>query len=515
MNTSEFIIKTIIDKIGHDKNIEKRTLIKALKKALINVIKERHKSEIILDIRYNYQTGLIDLYQLKKIVRKVYNNDIEINMPQINKKYLNNKLLGEFLKYSINISSLGRIAAQHVQQMIMKKIKDAERNIVYHNYSYYKNKLVSGIAKYLENGNIIIDLGKSEGVIFCNNQIPTEYIRIGDKVLAHVTNILKFSSGPQIILSRCNKNFVKKLLEQEIPEIMDNSIKIYNIAREAGFKTKVLVKSDNENLDVIGTCIGIKGLRIKTIIKELKGEKVEIIPYHQNIAILACNAIIPGDGLRIIIKDKKHIVKIIIDDQQLPLTIGTNGNNIKLAMNLINWKIDIQSKTKTIYEKHYINRVFCDIPKINNAQIISLHNNHIKKFHDVIFLNNKHLVSIFGVYQKDLIKLKKKLNYFIFLEKIIKNKKLIDYKKVIFNLFLINDLIRKKKYTLSLEKVNISENIKNNLKKYGYNCLGAYFEDYRCLSFLLKISTKHVIFLQSILEKFIHYLLNDKLIKVI
>jgi len=512
MSLTNFNLTTIIDQIVKEKKINNEILIQILKNALVSVVKELSKSRVNLDIKYNGDTDLIVVNQFKKIVKKVHKEELEINLEDAKKSNNNisKRNLGELVKINVSIKKLGRIAAHSAKQMIVQKIKGSEKKMIYSNYKGYKNKLVTGLVKRLEKGSIIVDLGKAEGVILFQNQILTEYVRAGDEILTYVIDVVRLTSGPQIFLSRSHRNFISKLFEQEIPEISDGIIKIYNIVREPGFKTKVLIFSRNKKIDPIGACIGLKGTRIKNIMQALKGEKIEVIKYDTDIAKMACNAISPADVLKITIKDNKQTVKITIPDNQLPLAIGNGGKNVKLAMELINWKIDIQSEMKSIYEKFYMNKIFYFMKGISNIQLQSLYNNNVRRFNDTIFLDDTQLLSIFGIHYSMLEKLKQQLQYLIFWENLKERKFSMNMKKNVFNLFLINDFCKNDKRILDLENVKISKNILYRLLNYGYDGLSLYLEDSHSLALLLNVDLKSIFFLQSMLEKIIFQIFSKR-----
>jgi N utilization substance protein A len=512
MNFIKHTIKSIINQIEQKRNIRKVILIKALKNVLISVVK-KNKSDLILDIQYSRKKGVINLYSLKKIVKKVEKPNVEISKKYIKVLdiYTQNATLGELFKIPININKLGRTIAKNAKDIILKKIIDAEKSIMYINYNKSRNKLVTGIVKRLEKGNVILNIGKIKGVLQYKEQIPEEYIRAGDFLSAYVMDVVNTSTGLQILLSRCHKNFVLKLFEQEIPEISGGIIKIYNITRKAGVKTKILIHA-HANIDIIGVCFGLKKIRIKSISKELKNEKVEIIPYDKSIARLACNAIGSTEIIYVLVKKNKRLLKIVVPDEQLSLAIGHNGINIILAMNLINWKIDIRSIINVIYDKYSINKKLCVVKNICDVQIKSLHNNDVRVLDDISNICDKKILLIFGIEQKELYVLKKQINFLLFNSKVDCNKDIITSKKQVYNLTLIFDHVKLSKFSLPLYYINFPLSLKHSFYKCGYDICSIYFEDTFFLEILFKINFKIAVKIKNIARTIVSDMVFSKIL---
>jgi len=512
----DFNLKSIIEEIRKEKNIDKETLIKVLEGIIVNVVRKKIGFHADLEARYNNKLDNIEVYEFKKIVNIIINSKSELTLKEA--QILNPKLteddLGKDLGIKININSLGRIAAQNAKQMIMQKIKEEERLFIYNEYSNRKNELVTGIVKRMERGSIIIDLGHSEGIIFCKDQIPAEYIRTGDRIVAYVIDISEVSPGPQVILSRRHKNLIVKLLEQEVPEVAEKIVEVRNIVREPGFKSKILVYSRDNNIDPVGACVGVKGIRIKNIMQALKGERIEIIPFNKEAGKLVCNAIIPAEGLRVVINEIDHSMQVVVPDEQLSLAIGTHGKNIKLASKLTGWKINIQSRMKILYERYFVGKSLKKIKNIKENQIQLLYNNNLKNIINILNTENIKLSKILLLNLKDIVIFKEKIQYARRLEIEKEYKKIIILKKEIFNIFLINSFISNSKFLFIENIEDIPENFQIKLKKYGYTPLGIYFEDAYNLSIILKNSIKQSIFLQSIIEELIYKYCNKKLMKI-
>jgi len=513
----DFNLKSIIEEIRKEKNIDKETLIKVLETIIVNVVRKKIGFHADLEARYNSKLDNIEVYEFKKIVDIIINPKLELTLQKA--KILNPKLtkndIGKDLGIKININSLGRIAAQNAKQMIMQKIKEEERLFIYNEYSNRKNELVTGVVKRMERGSIIVDLGHSEGIIFCKDQISTEYIRTGDRIVAYVIDISEISPGPQIILSRRHKNLIVKLLEQEVPEVAEKIVQVRNIVRDPGFKTKILVYSRNNNIDPVGACVGLKGIRIKNIMQALKGERIEIIPFNMDPGKLVCNAIIPAEGLRVIINEKDHSMQVVVSDEQLSLAIGTHGKNIKLASKLTGWKINIQSRMKILYERYFVGKSLKKIKDITENQIQLLYNNNLKSIISILNTDNIQLSKILLLNLRYIIIFKEKIQYARKLEIEKEYKKNIILKKEIINIFLIDYFIKSSNKNFFLDNIErIPKDFQIKLKKFGYTPLGLYFEDAYNLSVILKNSINQSTFLQSIIEDLICKYCNNKLIKI-
>ena len=254
---------------------------------------------------------------------------------------------GDTVELEIIPRNFGRIAAQTAKQVIVQKIREAERNMVYSEYNDRKGEIVSGIVQKADGGTVVLDLGKLEGIMLVKDQIPTENYKVNDKVRAYVVSVEKGLKGaPQVLVSRSHPDFVRKLFEFEIPEIYEGLIEIKSVSRDAGFRSKVAVYSSNENIDPVGSCVGQKGIRIQNIINELKGEKIDVIEWNEDPAIFISAALLPAQVMAVDIKEEEKFAQVIVSDDQLSLAIGKSGQNARLAAKLTNWKIDIKSETQ-------------------------------------------------------------------------------------------------------------------------------------------------------------------------
>ena len=335
-----------MDELEKERGINKEYLLESLETALVTAYKKNFDSAENVKVTIDDKTGDIKVLSLKKVVENVDNDMLEISLEEARKEDKNVNL-GDTIELEIIPRDFGRIAAQTAKQVIVQKIREAERNMVYTEYNDRKGEIVSGIVQKSDGGTVVLDLGKLEGIMLVKDQIPTETYRVNDKVRAYVLNVEKGAKGaPQVLVSRSHPDFVRKLFEFEIPEIYEGLIEIKSVARDAGSRSKVAVYSTNENIDPVGSCVGQKGIRIQNIINELKGEKIDVIEWNEDPAIFISAALLPAQVMAVDIKEEEKFAQVIVHDDQLSLAIGKSGQNARLAAKLTNWKIDIKSESQ-------------------------------------------------------------------------------------------------------------------------------------------------------------------------
>src|SRR5436305_2229360 len=253
---------------------------------------------------------------------------------------------GHILQLNKAWKTFGRIAAQTAKQVILQRVREAERENVFNQYRDKKGELISGIVRRFERGNIIVDLGGAEAILPVREQVQRESYRAGDRIVAFVVEIDKAARGPQIILSRTHKGLLEKLFEMEVPEIYEKIVRIESSAREPGARAKIAVSSRDRDVDPVGACVGMKGSRVQAVVQELRGEKIDIVPYSEDPARFVCNAIAPAEVSRVVIDAETHTMELIVPDEKLSLAIGKKGQNVRLASQLTGWRIDIHAESK-------------------------------------------------------------------------------------------------------------------------------------------------------------------------
>ena len=335
-----------LEELEKEKGIKKEYLLESIETALVTAYKRNFDSLENVKVVMDEKTGATHVFSLRDVKKKIENPETEITVKEAQK--INPDLAeGDVLETEIVPRNFGRIAAQTAKQVIIQKIREAEREIIYTNYNDRKGEIVSGLIQKADRNIVIMDLGKLEGVMPTKEQIPTEHYRVNDKIKGYVLDVEKGAKGdPQVIVSRSHPDFVRKLLEFEIPEIYEGVIEIKSISRDAGDRSKVAVYSPDPNIDPVGSCVGQKGVRIQNVINELNGEKIDVIEWNEDPSIYIASALLPAQILAVDIKEEEKFAQVIVPDNQLSLAIGKSGQNVRLAARLTNWKIDIKSETQ-------------------------------------------------------------------------------------------------------------------------------------------------------------------------
>jgi N utilization substance protein A len=362
---------SIVEQVAQEKGIEKKVLIETMEAAILKAAQAVFGPTRELEARFNEDSGNIDLFQYMTVVENVTLPEREIDM-DIAKKHGLEAEIGEELGFQVfwhprdaerarqqdkefgavldmkqARSAFGRIAAQTAKQVLLSRVRDAERDIIFNEYKDRQGQLIRGIVRRFEKGhNLIVDLGKTEGVLPAREQTPRETYRPGDRIVAFVKNIDRESRGPMIILSRQSPTLVDKLFEAEVPEIYEGIVKIVGVAREPGSRSKIAVTTRDSDVDPVGACVGIKGSRVQAVVQELRGEKIDIVPYDADPARYIINAIQPAEVNKVIVDESDHRMELVVPDEKLSLAIGRKGQNVRLAAQLTGWKLDIISDSK-------------------------------------------------------------------------------------------------------------------------------------------------------------------------
>lgn len=335
-----------IEMLSRDKGIEVEIIISAVEEAIVAAAKKFYKSNEEILSRFNKETGTLEVFAVKKVVEKVEDPLLEISLDEA-KVHIKDAEIDSLIEFPKSISNFGRIAAQAAKQVIFQKVKEAERDNIYQEYIERVGEIVNGYIKRFERGDIIVDIGKTESILPKSEQSKAEHYNQGDRVRAVIIGVDKSGKGPQVILSRINNMLVEKLFEMEVPEIYDKTVSIKSISREPGERTKIAVKSKDKDIDPIGACVGMKGTRVQSIIRELRGEKIDIVQWNEDPTIFVVNALSPAQINRVTIKSNENkIMEVIVSDDQLSLAIGKKGQNVRLASNLVEWKLDIKSESE-------------------------------------------------------------------------------------------------------------------------------------------------------------------------
>ncbi len=381
-------LNLILDQVAKDKGIERATLIAILEESIATAAKKHFGMERNLKAHFDDEKGQIDLFQVLTIVADPTPeiplpdpvNMIPVSLAQEKgieveagdeldfpiyyrpedeaEARAQDEQWGDLLKLKTYRRSFGRIAAQTAKQVMIQGTRNAERENVYNEYKDRKGEVITGIVRRFERGNVVVDLGRAEAVLPVREQVPRESYRAGDRIQAYVLDVLRESKGPQIILSRASVELLKKLFEMEVPEIAEGVVVIEAAAREPGGRAKIAVSSRDSDVDPVGACVGMKGSRVQAVVQELRGEKIDIVPWHEDPARFVCNALAPAEVSRVLLDEQNKAMEIIVPDDQLSLAIGRRGQNVRLASQLTTWKLDINSESRVKEMREFSKKSF-------------------------------------------------------------------------------------------------------------------------------------------------------------
>jgi N utilization substance protein A len=339
-------ISKIMDALGKDKGIEKDVVINAVQQGLLAAARKKYGTYREIEAQYNEETGEVELYEFKEVVNDedFIDEEVEIKMSEaINLDP--DAQIGDAIGIKLDMSDLGRISAQVAKQIITQNVRDAEREIIFAEFEQRKGEIASGIARRVERNAIVVDLGRTEAYIPYREQIPGEVYKPGDRIQGYISEVRQTTRGPQIIMSRADSNYLLKLFENEVPEIEDGIVELIGAAREPGQRAKMSVRGLDPTVDPVGACVGVKGSRVQNVVQELSGEKIDIVPFQEDIALFVCNALQPAEISKVFMDEENHEMEVVVPDDQLSLAIGKRGMNVRLASKLTGWKLDILSES--------------------------------------------------------------------------------------------------------------------------------------------------------------------------
>lgn len=336
----------VIEQVGKDKGIDRETVIDAVKQGMLVAARKKYGTYRDIEASFNEESGEMELFQFKEVVDPKVYIDEEVEIPHDEALKLDPQAqLGDQMGIKLDARDLGRIAAQTAKQIILQKVRDAERDIIFSEFEQRRGEIASGIARRVEKGAIVVDLGRTEAYIPPREQIPGEVYKPGDRIQGYLSEVRQTTRGPQIIMSRADENYMMKLFEMEVPEIYDGVVEIMAAAREPGQRAKIAVRSKDNAVDPVGACVGMKGSRVQNIVQELRGEKIDIVPWNEDITRFACNALAPAEISRVFVDEDNREMEVVVPDSQLSLAIGKRGQNVRLAAKLTGWKLDIISES--------------------------------------------------------------------------------------------------------------------------------------------------------------------------
>ncbi|MBC7172099.1 MAG: transcription termination/antitermination protein NusA, partial [Polyangiaceae bacterium] len=372
MQQGSLSLHHVIEQVSQEKGIDPSVLVEATEQAILTAAKRTFGVDRELEARFNEESGSVDLFQYMTIVEEVENPQREISLDAARRHGLEaeageelgfqifymtedaekarqqDKEFGDLLGLQQQYRGFGRIAAQTAKQVIIQRVRDAERERVFAEYKSRRGEIITGVVRRFERGsNIIVDLGRNvEAILPSKEQTPRESYRPGDRIVALLKDIDREARGPQIILSRTDVGLLVKLFEMEVPEIYEGIVRIVAAAREPGARSKIAVSSRDNDVDPVGACVGMKGSRVQAVVQELRGEKIDIVPWDRDPARFVCNAIAPAEVVRVVIDENNATMELVVPDSKLSLAIGRRGQNVRLASQLTGWKLDIVSESR-------------------------------------------------------------------------------------------------------------------------------------------------------------------------
>jgi len=338
-------LKHAIDQLVKEKGIDRQVVLEAMEQAVLTAANKKYRNTRELEAHYNHESGEVELFEFVTVVEDVEDSYKEIGLDEAHEIDPEAEI-GDSLGEKLDSSGFSRIAAQTAKQVIIQKVRDAERETIYNEYSDRIWEVITGMVRRFEKGELLIDLGRAEAVLPAKEQMPREVYRPGDRIRAIITDIRMTTKGPQIMLSRTHPSMLAKLFEAEVPEIAEGIVEINAIVRDAGSRAKIAVSSNDRDVDPVGACVGMRGARVQNVVSELRGEKIDIIPWSEDIARFACNALSPAQVSKVFVDEEKRALEIIVADDQLSLAIGKRGQNVSLAARLTGCRIDIKSESK-------------------------------------------------------------------------------------------------------------------------------------------------------------------------
>ena len=333
-----------LSQITREKSVDRAMLIETLEMGLASAVRKKHGLTADVDVRFNDKTGALECALRMTVVENVEDPAFQFTLAQA-RAHKPDAQMADVVRLPLPIAEFGRNAIQTAKQVLIQRVREAERDKVYKEYSDKTGKLVRGIVQQVDRGNVIVKLDFSEGVLPAREQIPRSYHRQGEYVRAVVINVDKAAKGPQVILSRTHPDFLRRLFENEVPEIADGIVEVKAVAREAGSRSKISVFSNDPRVDAVGSCVGLKGSRVQSIVRELGGERIDIVPWSADTAVFVSRALAPARVQDVKIQEPENRALVVVADDQLSLAIGKGGQNARLAARLTGWKIDLVSKT--------------------------------------------------------------------------------------------------------------------------------------------------------------------------
>lgn len=389
----------IADAVAREKSIDKSIVIDAMADAIQKAAKSRYGADTNIRADIDEKTGVIKLQRLLEVVEEVEDFAIQIDLKGALEQNAEAKL-GDFIGEPLPPMDFGRIAAQSAKQVIVQKVRDAERDRQFEEYKNRIGEIINGTVKRVEYGNVVVDLGRGEAIIRRDELIPREAYRYGDRVRAYIFDVRREQRGPQIFLSRTHPQFMAKLFQMEVPEIYDGIIEIRSVARDAGSRAKIAVVSNDTSVDPVGACVGMRGSRVQAVVGELQGEKIDIIPWSPDAASFIVNALQPAEVAKVVLDEDAARIEVVVPDDQLSLAIGRRGQNVRLASQLTGWDIDIMTEQEESDRRQAefteTSKVFCDALDVDEMVAQLLASEGFTNLDEVAYVEAEEIAEIEG-----------------------------------------------------------------------------------------------------------------------
>jgi N utilization substance protein A len=389
-------LNRVIEQVSKEKGMDRSVIIEALESAMLSAAKRTFGQKRI-EAKFNADIGEVELFEIKTVVETVANPETEVDLATARDTLDPEAQVGDELLRKLPAAAFGRIAAQVAKQSVIQKVREAERELIYNEFKNRKGELFSGIVQRVEKKNIIVNLGRTDAVLPEKEQIPWERYRQGDRIRAYILDVEMTHKGPQIILSRTHPGFLIKLFEQEAPEVYEGIVEIKSAAREPGSRAKIAVHSTDPDVDPVGACVGMKGTRVQAIVQELRGERVDIVPWTPDPAEYVCRALLPAKVSKIILDEDEHAMEVIVPDDQLSLAIGKKGQNVRLASRLTGWKLDVRSESEVEVEHTQALASLTAVPGISDMTAELLYQNGFKSAEEVAAAELEALLEVEGI----------------------------------------------------------------------------------------------------------------------
>jgi N utilization substance protein A len=392
-------LKRTIDQVSREKGVDGNILIRALEEAVRAAARKKYGPDYDLEVNYDEEQGEIEVFEFKEVVEQVTNEHVEISIEDA-KKMDPESEVGDSLGVKMDTNTFGRIAAQSAKQVIMQRLKEAERDIVYDDFKNRRGEIINGIVQRFDRGSIIVNLGRTEGEIPTKEQIPKESYKQGDRIRAYILEVRQFSRGAQIILSRTHPNFVSALFENEVPEISEGIVQIMQVAREPGGRSKIAVATKDPDVDPVGACVGMKGTRVQAVVQELRGEKIDIVTWDPDPAKFICNALAPAEIIRVILDESNRSMEVVVPNDQLSLAIGKRGQNVRLASRLSGWRLDVTGEDTYNQALKEGYKSLLQLPGVGPKRASDLYDEGFRSAEDIASARVEDLICVDGVSEK-------------------------------------------------------------------------------------------------------------------